>query len=110
MLTRSAQDSTPVSISQELLLDDSNFIPLRNFQPGNDSYRNTCFIAVVVNLRGLIPAIDQVLALRRRTWKETVLAVRGKWDKKYGYTEEFGGQDDPAELLADILWDVPACR
>ena len=51
-----------------------------------------------------------MLALRRRTWKETVLAVRGKWDKKYGYTDEFGGQGDPAELLGEIQWDDPAWR
>ena len=91
-------------------LQDPEFVPLANFQQGSLSYRNTCFIAVVINLRGLIPAIDEVLGLSALTWKETIAIVRAKWGNKYAYTDEFNGQDDAAELLGDLLWDAPAYR
>ena len=61
----------------------SEFIPLPNFQPDHSDYRNTCFIAVVVNLRSLLPAINDVLHLNERSWKETITAVRAKWGQKY---------------------------
>ena len=88
----------------------SEFIPLPNFQPEQSDYRNTCFIAVVVNLRSLLPAINDVLHLNERSWKETITAVRVKWRQKYAFTLEFQGQDDAAELLGDILWEAPAYR
>ena len=84
------------------------FIPLPNFQPGHSDYRNTCIIAVVTNLRGLIPAVNEVLQLSVRTWKETIRAVRAKWGQKYAHNLDFHGQDDARELLGDILWEVPA--
>ena len=86
------------------------FIPLPNFQPGHSGDQNTCFIGVVINLRGLIPAVNEVLQLSVRSWKETIRAVRAKWGQKYAHTLEFHGQDDAAELLGDILWEAPAYR
>ena len=47
----------------DVRVSGAHFIPLANFQPGDRGYRNTCFIAVVVNLRALIPAINEVLRL-----------------------------------------------
>ena len=89
---------------------EQEFIPLANFQEGDASYRNTCFIAVVMNLRGLIPAIDEVLSLNTLSWKETITVVRAKWRNKYAHTLAFDGQDDAAELLGDLMWDAPAYR
>ena len=88
----------------------SEFIPLPNFQPDHSDSRNTCFIAVVVNLRSLLPAINDVLHLNQRSWKETITEVRARWVQKYEYTLEFQGQHDAAELLGDILWEAPAYR
>ena len=95
---------------QEEVLNSCNFIPLWNFQHGNDSYNNTCFIAVVINLRGLVPAVTQRLALHNLTWKQTILKIREEWNQKYAYTQQHRGQDDAAELLGDLMWEDPACK
>ena len=87
-----------------------DFIPLPNFQSGYSDYEITCFIVVVINLRGLIPAVHEVLQLSEHSWKETTRAVRGKWRQKYAHTLEFRGYDDAAELLGGILLDVPSYR
>ena len=86
------------------------FITLPNFQPDHSDDRNTCVIAVVVNLRSLLPAINDVLHLSERSWKETIRAVRTKWGQKYSHTLGLQGQDDAAELLGNILWEAAAYR
>ena len=100
------ENSLPVSAH----LIGERFIPLKNFQPGSTNYQNTCFIAVVVNLRALIPQIGRVLQLQNQTWKETIDLVRRKWNAKYSYNPIHRGQHDAAELLGDILWDAQDYR
>ena len=91
--------------------DDEVFLPLPNFQPGDVDFMNTCFIAVIVNLRYLIPAVFTVLGLSSLSWKQVIKMVRRtKWDGKYGYDNQYRGQHDAAELLGDILWEVPDCK
>ena len=84
----------------------NEFIPLPNFQPNDSRFRNTCFIAVVVNLRNLIPDIARVLDLQNSTWKEVITVVRGMCKCKYHYNAEHCGQHDAAELLGDILFEA----
>ena len=84
----------------------ARFISLPNGQAGSDNYRNTCFIAVVVNLRALIPQIGRVLQLQTHTWKETIDLVRSKWNARYSYNEDHHGQHDAGDLLGDILTDA----
>ena len=85
----------------------SDFIPLPNFQPDDIRFSNTCFIAVVVNLRNLIPDIVRFLDLQNSTWKEVVRAVRGgMFNCKYHYNARHCGQHDAAESLGDILFEA----
>ena len=87
------------------LLQDE-FVPLYNFQPsGGMNFRNTCFIAVVANLRHLLEPIRN--KLRNFTWSEFVQHVRtlrnDKGDLKFGASDA-GGQHDAADLLGDLLY------
>ena len=107
---RTSATGQAFSASKDGRLRGLDFVPLANLQQGSPSYRNMCFIATVVNLRGLIPAIDEVLRLSALTWKDTITVLRAKWGNKYAHTDEFDGQDDAAELLGDILWDAPVYR
>jgi len=84
----------------------NDFIPLPNFQPDDIRFWNTCFIAVVVNLRNLVPDIARVLDLQNSTWKEVIRVVRGMCKCKYHYNAEHCGQHDAAELLGDILFEA----
>jgi len=88
------------------LLGGNEFIPLWNFQSNDRDFHNTCFIAAVINLRILIPAISCVLGLQNRTWNDTIKLVRAKWNSKYSYAVSHGGQGDMAELLDDILHEA----
>ena len=83
------------------------WIPLPNFQAGDDRYKNMCFIAAVVNLRGLFPAIGRKLQLEERGWKDVICIARSLDNNKYSYAPEHGGQHDAAELLGDCLWGDP---
>ena len=86
--------------------DDEAFFPLPNFQAGDVDFMNTCFIAVIVNLRYLIPAVFSVLGLKSLSWMQVIKLVRGnKWHGKYGYDTQFHGQHDAADLLGDILFE-----
>ena len=89
-----------VATRNSVLSED--YAPLYNFQPGSNDFRNTCFIAVVANLRHVL---TPVMALtRRHTWKEFIVFVRRVWEEgKYAFAPEHDGQDDAAELLGDIL-------
>ena len=81
-------------------------MPLHNFQAGNVSYRNTCWLAAIMNLRGLIPGIIEVLGLQDSNWKNTILAARSFGGRnKYAYTVEDDGQGDAGEFLGDILYN-----
>ena len=91
--------------------DDEVFFPLPNFQAGDVDFMNTCFIAVIVNLRYLIPAVFSVLGLKSLSWMQVIKLVRGsKWHGKYGFDTHSRGQHDAAELLGDILWEVQDCK
>ena len=80
------------------------WVPLPNFQAGDDRFKNTCFIAAVVNLRGLFPAIGRKLQLEEQDWKDVICIARSLDNNKYSYAPEHGGQHDAAELLGDCLW------
>ena len=61
----------------------------------------------------MVPAIESELigdGSDRNTWgptqwKELIRNIRQRWQRKYKWTPESGGQDDAAELLGDILYD-----
>ena len=77
------------------------FVPLYNFQPGNVNYENTCFIAVVANLRHVLQPVMDVVC--QYTWNDYIHHVRTSWDGKYSYGQGHFGQHDAAELLGEIL-------
>ena len=77
---------------------------LHNFQAGNVSFRNTCWLAVILNLRGLIPAIIDVLGVRSMSWQNTIVVARTFAEGKYAYEQENDGRDDAGEFLGDILY------
>ena len=90
------------------------FLSLPNFMSGDRDYRNTCFIASALNLASWVPAIEQELISEdakgdrwtESSWKNIVKSVRGeKFGNKYKWTAASNGQDDAAELVADILWN-----
>ena len=77
------------------------FVPLYNFQLGNVIFRNTCFIAVVANLRHVLQPVME--AVRQYKWKDYVNLVRTSWEGEYRYALEHNGQHDAAELLGALL-------
>ena len=80
-----------------------NFVPLYNFQAGDEDFNNTCFIAVVANLRHLLlPVMNSVSRYR---WKDYIKHVRRMWNNAYCYGPVHNGQHDAAELLGGILHD-----
>ena len=82
------------------------FVPLFNFQAGNVNFQNTCFIAVVANMRHvLLPVMEEV---RQHTWKEYIIRVRTSWHGEYSYGPGHHGQHDAADLLGDVLHDHTA--
>ena len=82
-----------------LLRDE--WMPLENFQPGGHNFENTCFIAVVANLRHILKPVMQ--SVRQYTWKDYINLVRTNWNGQYSYAFEHHGQHDAAELLGAIL-------
>ena len=54
------------------------FVPLQNFQPGDVNFRNTCFIAVVANLRHVLQPVME--AVRQYKWKDYINLVRTSWE------------------------------
>ena len=82
---------------------DHVFVPLFNFQPGSDNFRNTCFIAAVANLRHVLhPVMNHVEDFN---WKDYINFVRSSWNQKYEFAPGHNGQHDAAELLGNILHD-----
>ena len=79
------------------------FVALPNFQQGSLDYRNTCFIAAVVNLRSVLPQIATVLGLDNSSWKEVIHHARQLFNGEYGYSAVHNGQHDAAEFLGDVL-------
>ena len=57
-------------------LCNGDFVPLENGQSGDVRYRNTCWLAAVVNLCPVLLVIADVLGLRDRSWKETIHHAR----------------------------------
>ena len=92
------------------LLTDPQFMELRNFLParGRD-FRDTCFIAVVANLRHLLRPVR--LETSKRTWTELVTFVRQEMrnDKsELLFSASDGtGQHDAALLLSEFLGNAP---
>ena len=78
-----------------------DFVPLANFQDGDENFRNICFIAVVANLRHVLNPVMQ--SVQQYTWKEYINLVRTSWDGEYSYALEHDGQHDAAELLGALL-------
>ena len=79
-----------------------NFVPLYNFQAGNDNFKNTCFIAVVANLRHVLQPVME--SVQQYNWKDYINYVRSNWNAKYEFAPEHNGQHDAAELLGDIMF------
>ena len=107
MASSSAGDD---AVASHLLLHATEFIELRNFLPsrGRD-FRNTCFIAVVANLRHLLRPVHLVTS--KRTWTQFVTFVRRELrdDKaELLFSASDGeGQHDAADLLGEFLSAVP---
>ena len=80
-----------------------DFVPLHNFQAGDDDYKNTCFIAVVANLRHVLEPVMH--AVEKYTWKDYIHRVRSSWDGTFAYAAEHHGQHDAADFLSEILYD-----
>ena len=107
MASSSAGDD---AVASHLLLHGTEFIELRNFLPlpGRD-FRNTCFVAVVANLRHLLYPVR--LETSKRTWTQLVTFVRrelrnAKAELLFSATDG-EGQHDAAELLGEFLSAVP---
>ena len=81
----------------------TTFVPLPNFMPGDDRNRNTCFIAAIVNLRGVVPGIADRLSLSTSTWPQVIQKARTLWDCRYQFDMSHRGQHDAAEFLFDVL-------
>ena len=90
------------------------FIPLPNFLPGDQDYENTCFIVATLNLSAWLPSIQTALfpqyqqpsQWNNQLWQVLIKRIRYFWNFKYQWTPESRGQDDAAELLGDILWNM----
>ena len=112
MASSSAGDDAAdfVEGNTHLLLKATQFMELRNFLParGRD-FRNTCFIAVVANLRHLLRPVH--LETSKRTWTELVTFVRQEMRNdrsELRFSASDGtGQHDAALLLSEFLGNVP---
>ena len=78
-------------------------VPLYRKNTGNVNFQNTCFIAVVANLRHVLQPVMK--AVRQYRWKDYVTHVRTSWHGEYSCGPGHNGQHDAAELLGDILHD-----
>ena len=74
---------------------------MQNFQLGDVNFRNTCFIAVVANLRHVLQPVME--AVRQYKWQDYINLVRTSWEGEYSYALEHNGQHDAAELLGALL-------
>ena len=79
------------------------FAPLHNFVPGHVNFQNTCFIAVVANLRHVL--LPVMLEVWEHRWLNYIHRVRTSWRGAYRHGPGHNGQHDAAELLGDILHD-----
>ena len=84
----------------------NEWVPLKNFQPGGINFENSCFIAVVANLRHILKPVMQ--SVREYTWKDYINLVRTNWNGQYSYALEHHGQHDAAEFLGPILHEHAA--
>ena len=83
---------------------------LRNFMPGRGpDFRNTCFVAVVANLRHVLRPVH--LETSKRTWTQLVTFVRQSLRDRSGQllfsASDGSGQHDAAALLGEFLTAVP---
>ena len=88
------------------------FVPLHNFQGGRD-FANTCFIAVVANLRHVLPPVMKFMTEHKHTWESFVLYARALRDKKHALkfgSRDGNGQHDATELLGAIIPADPLGR
>ena len=77
------------------------FVPLFRETTGDGNVQNTCFIAVVANLRHVLQPVME--AVQQYNWRDYVNHVRTSWHGEYRYGPGHNGQHDAAELLGDIL-------
>ena len=88
-------------------LSHGAFVPLPNFIPsGGRDFQNTCFIAVVANLRHVLPPVMQFITDQKHTWESFVSFSRTLRDDKQALKFGSGdgnGQHDAAELLGAII-------
>ena len=85
----------------------SAFVPLLNFLPeGGHDFANTCFIAVVANLRHVLPPVMKFMNEHKHTWASFVTYSRALRDRnddlKFG-SRDGNGQHDATELLGAII-------
>ena len=98
------------SAGDDVLLQAAEFIELRNFMPGRGpDFRNTCFVAVVANLRHLLRPVH--LETSKRTWNQFVTFVRRELRDHQAQllfsASDGSGQHDAAVLLGEFLSAVP---
>ena len=91
-------------------LQGTEFMELTNFMPGRGpDFRNTCFVAVVANLRHLLRPVH--LETSKRTWTQFVTFVRQSLRDRRGEllfsASDGSGQHDAAALLGEFLTAVP---
>ena len=91
------------------LLED--FVPLHNFlEDHGEDFANTCFIAVVANLRNVLPPVMNFLVEHRHSWSSFVTYARTLRDEKHTLkfsSKDGNGQHDATELLGTILPSDP---
>ena len=91
---------------------EHDFVPLDNFRDGRD-FTNTCFIAVVANLRHVLPPVMKFMREHKHTWPTFVSYARVLRDKKgalkFG-SRDGNGQHDATELLGAIIPADPLGR
>lgn len=97
-------------VSDGVSLQGTEFMELRNFMPGRGpDFRNTCFVAVVANLRHLLRPVHSVTS--KLTWTQFVTFVRQSLRDRSGQllfsASDGSGQHDAAALLGEFLSAVP---
>ena len=96
-----------ILVSVMTSLSHGAFVPLHNFMPaGGRDFENTCFIAVVANLRHVLPPVMQLMTEQKHTWESFVTFSRTLRDDKHALKFGSGdgnGQHDATELLGAII-------